>query len=97
MPQHFFFPFQDLIFLLDIVINFHTSLVGPGGEVITDPKVIRMSYIKGWFVVDLVSCLPYDLINFIFTSPLTEDVSKTNDFNTFYAHDYDVIAQNKLC
>lgn len=74
----FFYAFcnpQDLIFLLDIVINFHTSLVGPGGEVITDPKVIRMSYIKGWFVVDLVSCLPYDLINFIFTSPLTEDVS----------------------
>nr|XP_039268573.1 potassium voltage-gated channel subfamily H member 1-like [Styela clava] len=57
----------DLIFLIDIVLNFHTTFVGPGGEVISDPKVIRMNYLKSWFVIDLLSCLPYDLVNF-FTS-----------------------------
>nr|XP_026694540.1 potassium voltage-gated channel subfamily H member 5 [Ciona intestinalis] len=57
----------DVIFLFDIVINFHTTYVGPGGEVISDPKVIRMNYIKSWFVIDLLSCLPYDLINFMFS------------------------------
>jgi len=39
--------------------------VGPSGEVIADPKIIRMNYIKSWFVVDLVSCIPYDLFNFV--------------------------------
>jgi potassium voltage-gated channel Eag-related subfamily H protein 5 len=37
--------------------------VGPGGEVISDPKLIRMNYLKTWFVIDLLSCLPYDIIN----------------------------------
>nr|XP_020475959.1 potassium voltage-gated channel subfamily H member 1-like [Monopterus albus] len=53
----------DIIFLVDIVLNFHTTFVGPAGEVISDPKLIRMNYVKTWFVIDLLSCLPYDVIN----------------------------------
>ncbi|XP_022065608.1 potassium voltage-gated channel subfamily H member 1b [Acanthochromis polyacanthus] len=53
----------DVIFLVDIVLNFHTTFVGPAGEVISDPKLIRMNYVKTWFVIDLLSCLPYDVIN----------------------------------
>ncbi|XP_076841921.1 voltage-gated delayed rectifier potassium channel KCNH5 isoform X2 [Brachyhypopomus gauderio] len=53
----------DVIFLVDIVLNFHTTFVGPGGEVISDAKNIRMNYLKTWFVIDLLSCLPYDIIN----------------------------------
>uniref|UniRef100_A0AAY4B8Y2 Potassium voltage-gated channel subfamily H member 5 n=1 Tax=Denticeps clupeoides TaxID=299321 RepID=A0AAY4B8Y2_9TELE len=53
----------DVIFLVDIVLNFHTTFVGPGGEVISDPKLIRMNYLRTWFVIDLLSCLPYDIIN----------------------------------
>ena len=29
----------DVIFFIDIVLNFHTTYVGPGGEVVSDPKV----------------------------------------------------------
>ncbi|XP_055005640.1 potassium voltage-gated channel subfamily H member 5-like [Boleophthalmus pectinirostris] len=53
----------DVIFLVDIVLNFHTTFVGPAGEVISDAKLIRMNYLKTWFVIDLLSCLPYDIIN----------------------------------
>ncbi|ESO85432.1 hypothetical protein LOTGIDRAFT_107737, partial [Lottia gigantea] len=53
----------DVVFFVDIVLNFHTSFVGPSGEVISDPKVIRMHYLKSWFVIDLLSCLPYDVFN----------------------------------
>lgn len=45
------------------MLNFHTTFVGPAGEVISDPKLIRMNYLKTWFVIDLLSCLPYDVIN----------------------------------
>ncbi|CAL1530410.1 unnamed protein product, partial [Lymnaea stagnalis] len=53
----------DVVFFVDIVLNFHTTFVGPSGEVISDPRVIRMNYLKSWFVIDLLSCLPYDVFN----------------------------------
>ncbi|KAL0114408.1 hypothetical protein PUN28_011573 [Cardiocondyla obscurior] len=53
----------DVIFFIDIVLNFHTTFVGAGGEVVSDPKVIRMNYLKSWFLIDLLSCLPYDVFN----------------------------------
>ncbi|CAB4060535.1 KCNH5 [Lepeophtheirus salmonis] len=52
-----------LFFFIDIVLNFHTTYVGAGGEVVSDPKVIRLNYLKSWFVIDLLSCLPYDVFN----------------------------------
>lgn len=33
----------DVIFFIDIVLNFHTTFVGPGGEVVSDPKVPTLS------------------------------------------------------
>lgn len=53
----------DVVFFVDIILNFHTTFVGPGGEVVSDPKIIRQNYIKSWFIIDLLSCLPYDIFN----------------------------------
>ena len=53
----------DVIFFLDIILNFQTTFVGQSGEVVSDPKIIRMNYLKSWFVIDLLSCLPYDVFN----------------------------------
>ncbi|KAF7261021.1 hypothetical protein EG68_01647 [Paragonimus skrjabini miyazakii] len=54
----------DIVFCLDIVLNFHTSFVGSGGEVVAEPPVIRTNYLRGWFTLDLLSCLPYELIKY---------------------------------
>nr|AAD28468.1 EAG K+ channel EGL-2 [Caenorhabditis elegans] len=51
----------DVIFFADILLNFHTTFVGPGGEVVIEPSVIRQNYFKSWFLIDLLSCLPYDI------------------------------------
>jgi potassium voltage-gated channel Eag-related subfamily H protein 5 len=53
----------DVVFFIDILLNFHTTFVGPGGEVVSDPTIIRRNYFKTWFVIDLLSCLPYDVFN----------------------------------
>ena len=53
----------DVAFFIDIILNFHTTFVGPAGEVVSDPKIIRMNYLKSWFIIDLLSCLPYDVFN----------------------------------
>lgn len=65
----------DVVFFLDIVLNFHTTYVSQTGEVISDPRLIRLNYLKSWFVIDLLSCLPYDIFNAFQDA---EDVSKTN-------------------
>lgn len=62
----------DVVFFLDIILNFHTTFVGPTGEIISDPKTIRMNYLKSWFIIDLLSCLPYDVFNAF------QDVEKVN-------------------
>uniref|UniRef100_A0A915C2F1 Uncharacterized protein n=1 Tax=Parascaris univalens TaxID=6257 RepID=A0A915C2F1_PARUN len=51
----------DVIFFADILLNFHTTFVGPGGEVVIEPAIIRCNYFKSWFLIDLLSCLPYDI------------------------------------
>lgn len=53
----------DVVFFIDIMLNFHMTFVGPEGEIISDPAVIRINYLKSWFLVDLLSCLPYDVFN----------------------------------
>ncbi|CAF4122944.1 unnamed protein product, partial [Rotaria socialis] len=54
----------DVIFFIDIILNFHTTYVHTkSGEVISDPKRIRKTYLKSWFVIDLLACLPYDVFN----------------------------------
>jgi len=51
----------DVVFFIDILLNFHMTFVGSAGEVVSEPRIIRMNYLKGWFVIDLLSCLPYDV------------------------------------
>merc|ERR1719458_738251 len=59
----------DIFFFIDIIFNFHTSFVGNNGEVITDETKIRKHYLKSGFFIDIMACLPYDLLhNFIGTS-----------------------------
>ncbi len=36
----------DVIFLIDIIFNFHTSFVGNDGAVIVDESKIRSNYLK---------------------------------------------------
>ena len=33
------------------------------GDVVLDLRAVRINYVKSWFFVDLLSCLPYDIVN----------------------------------
>ena len=74
-----------------LVLNFHTTFVGPGGEVVSDPKVIRMNYLQSWFVIDLLSCLPYDVFN---AFDHDEDVSASQ--NTYIVHSFSITLINNI-
>ena len=53
----------DIMFLADIFVNFRTTFLS-NGEVVTDPKKIAINYVKGWFVIDLIATIPFDLLLF---------------------------------
>ncbi|KAF5891650.1 potassium voltage-gated channel subfamily H member 6-like, partial [Clarias magur] len=54
----------DVLFMVDIVISFRTTYVNHDDEVVTQPKSIAVHYIKGWFLIDMVAALPFDLLIF---------------------------------
>ena len=46
----------------DIMLNFRTTFVNKKGEVVSKSSSIAFHYLKGWFILDLVAALPFDLI-----------------------------------
>ncbi|XP_074519384.1 voltage-gated inwardly rectifying potassium channel KCNH6 [Halichoeres trimaculatus] len=54
----------DVLFIVDIVINFRTTYVDHNDEVVTQPCRIAKHYIKGWFPIDLFAAIPFDLLIF---------------------------------
>ncbi|XP_031783692.1 potassium voltage-gated channel subfamily H member 8 isoform X3 [Nasonia vitripennis] len=52
----------EVIFIIDIVLNFRTTYVSRKGEVVSNSKSIALNYIKSWFLIDLVAALPFDLL-----------------------------------
>ena len=59
----------DIFFAIDIAINFVTGVENPSANRVEyDLKTIAITYLKGWFVIDIVSTLPFDIIYSSFSS-----------------------------
>ncbi|CAG9815007.1 unnamed protein product, partial [Phaedon cochleariae] len=54
----------DVTFIVDILINFRTTYVTGNDEIVSDPVRIAFHYLKGWFLIDLVAAVPFDLLFF---------------------------------
>uniref|UniRef100_A0A673VU24 Potassium voltage-gated channel subfamily H member 6 n=1 Tax=Suricata suricatta TaxID=37032 RepID=A0A673VU24_SURSU len=54
----------DIMFVVDIVINFRTTYVNTNDEVVSHPRHIAIHYFKGWFLIDMVAAIPFDLLIF---------------------------------
>ncbi|KAM0009270.1 putative cyclic nucleotide-binding domain, potassium channel, voltage-dependent, EAG/ELK/ERG [Helianthus debilis subsp. tardiflorus] len=58
----------DLFFAIDIVLTFFVAYVDPTTHLLVrDPKSIATRYLSTWFVMDLASTLPFELISYLFT------------------------------
>ncbi|KAE8636374.1 hypothetical protein XENTR_v10002962 [Xenopus tropicalis] len=69
---------SDTVFLFDLFMNFRTGIViEDNSEIILDPKVIKMNYLKSWFVVDFISSIPVDYIFLIVEKGMDSEVYKT--------------------
>uniref|UniRef100_UPI00398F7E09 voltage-gated inwardly rectifying potassium channel KCNH2-like n=1 Tax=Pristiophorus japonicus TaxID=55135 RepID=UPI00398F7E09 len=54
----------DIMFIIDILINFRTTYVNSNDEVVSHPGKIAVHYFKGWFLIDMVAAIPFDLLIF---------------------------------
>lgn len=48
--------------MIDILINFRTTFVNGQDEVVSHPGRIAVHYLSGWFLIDLVAAIPFDLL-----------------------------------
>ncbi|OCT61995.1 potassium voltage-gated channel subfamily H member 4 [Xenopus laevis] len=52
----------EMLFILDIILNFRTTYVSHSGQVVYETRSICIHYLATWFFVDLLAALPFDLL-----------------------------------
>ena len=52
----------NALFFIDIILIFNTVFYNQDYEQIHTRKGIASEYIKGWFIIDFICCIPFDLI-----------------------------------
>ncbi|KAJ4967285.1 hypothetical protein NE237_019134 [Protea cynaroides] len=58
----------DIFFMIDIVLTFFIAHLDPRTQLLVhDPRKISMRYLSTWFVMDLVSTIPWEAIGYLFT------------------------------
>eukprot|EP01052_Picozoa_sp_SAG31_P024262 SAG31_NODE_2053_length_6551_cov_7.496125_2_plen_178_part_00 len=81
-PYFFFDVFTDAYFLIDIVLNFRTAYYDARGNLIFIRREIAWNYVKGWLLVDVLSCLPINYIMYIVDAFKDSSLSDSGDIDT---------------
>lgn len=53
--------YMNIIFIMDIIVNFTTCIIDHEDNLITDWSYISIQYLRSWFILDLLSSIPLDL------------------------------------
>ncbi|XP_044012585.1 potassium voltage-gated channel subfamily H member 8 isoform X2 [Aphidius gifuensis] len=69
----------ETLFMFDIILNFRTTYVSRKGKLVINGKKIAVHYLKGWFSIDLVAALPFDLM-------YASDVYSSEESGTSHVH-----------
>lgn len=64
----------DIIFLADVCVTFNTTYYVDDGLLETSRKAIAVRYLRGWFLLDLVTALPFQLLEIWADEGGAEDV-----------------------
>ena len=49
----------DVFFFIDVILTFYSAVITEDYNIIDDRKEIAINYLKGWFTLDILSCIPY--------------------------------------
>uniref|UniRef100_A0A1D1Y559 Potassium channel n=1 Tax=Anthurium amnicola TaxID=1678845 RepID=A0A1D1Y559_9ARAE len=66
----------DLFFAVDIVLTFFVAYIDPRTQLLVlDQRKIAVRYLSTWFIMDLASTLPFELMGYLITGKVTAGVS----------------------
>lgn len=65
---------MSYIFILDLVLTFFSAYYETNEILITSHKVIAFKYLKSWFLIDLLACIPFNIVIQSFSSVSDETV-----------------------
>ena len=51
----------DLLFVIDIVLNFFTAYYDKFGRLVANRQSIKHNYLRSWFVIDVLASFPFEL------------------------------------
>jgi len=72
----------EVWFTIDILLNFVTEHKTRQGQVIRDGKVVWARYLTTWFIIDILSLIPWERV---YVRPVVERIKKRNFFQkTFF-------------
>jgi hypothetical protein len=73
----YYFDFViDILFLIDLVLNFFSAYIDSDENVIRNHKSIVINYLTSWFAVDILSLVPINLITDGFNCSTTTKLNK---------------------
>ncbi|MFO0131525.1 MAG: hypothetical protein ACK52J_03150 [bacterium] len=52
----------NYLFWFDMILCFFSAYYNDEGELVHDFENVSINYLKGWFIIDLISNLPWDSI-----------------------------------
>jgi hyperpolarization activated cyclic nucleotide-gated potassium channel 1 len=52
----------DVLFWIDLLVSMCSAYYDEEGKLVKSRKIVIVKYIKGWFLLDLFSCLPISYI-----------------------------------
>eukprot|EP01047_Picozoa_sp_COSAG01_P067185 COSAG01_NODE_9431_length_2448_cov_1.225202_3_plen_543_part_01 len=58
----------DIFFIVDVFLNFRTAFYDKHGFREIRPRKIAGNYLRGWFIIDFVSCLPVGYVQYFLQS-----------------------------
>ena len=64
-PTFWFEVVVDVYFICDIVFNFRTAVFDNEGALELDTAQISKRYLKGWFALDVLACLPVTYVELV--------------------------------
>lgn len=66
-PFDAFYVGVTVVFCIDIAVVFRTTLVS-GRTVISDPQVVARRYLRSWFVLDVLSAVPFPVFALLYSN-----------------------------
>ena len=52
----------DVYFAVDIMLNFRSAHEDKEGQVVFDQRSVAFNYLTSWFIIDVVSTIPWDML-----------------------------------